>query len=133
MGMTSQHAADGRRTVLVVDDEALVRDLVEELLVDEGYRVVAVPDAAAAEAAAAREPVLDALVVDVVLPGGGGGAELAARVRSTHPAAGVVLVSGYAPDEGELPADVRFLQKPFSAVQLRDALAAALEGRDPPA
>jgi DNA-binding response OmpR family regulator len=128
--MTTEDAAEpGSRgnqlTVLVVEDERLVRDLVQELLRAAGYRVVTAADASAAEEGAAREPAIDAFIVDAFVPGGGGVA-LARRLREHHPDAAVLIVSGF--DEGEAAdlGDAHFLGKPFSGADLDAALREAL-------
>ncbi len=111
-------AARGRETVLLVEDEEVVRTLVSDVLRLHGYDVlVAQTGEAALEAAEARGAPLDLLVTDLVLPGFGG-VELANRLRERFPALVVLFVSGYAERDAEsrgvaLPG-AAFLQKPFS-------------------
>ncbi|MFW6197782.1 MAG: response regulator [Myxococcota bacterium] len=84
------------------------------------------------EVAESYEGTIDALVTDIVMPGGGGG-ELVAALRRTWPGLPVVLMSGYA-DEGVLaglPAgpEVVFLRKVFTPEELLMSLRRALDGR----
>jgi CheY-like chemotaxis protein len=71
-------------------------------------------------------PPVDALITDVIMPGGLDGAELARRLRERLPGLGVVCTSGFVRDAlgdtSELPEGAIFLQKPFSAEDLLDAL-----------
>ena len=108
----------GDETVLLVEDDAAVRDLVADVLRRRGYRVLEAVDGAAAAALAGRHAgVLHLLVTDVVMPGMGG-QDLARALLEAHPGLRVLLISGYS---GERARDavppgrhVAFLQKPFS-------------------
>ena len=120
-------------TVLVAEDEAIVRGLVQRTLERAGYRVLAAADGdEALRLGAASDPPVDVLVTDMVMPGMHGG-ELAQRVRATSPAMPVVFMSGYTteavPDDfGTGPAG-GLLEKPFQMSALvervEEALAAA--------
>jgi two-component system cell cycle sensor histidine kinase/response regulator CckA len=109
---TAQHAG----TVLVVDDEAAIRDVVHRVLTRAGYRVMT----AAGQAQALgllREPgvPVDLLVTDVVMPGVTGEA-FAAQVEAVRPGIRVLFMSGY-----ELPGAMtgsQILDKPFSRATL---------------
>ena len=108
----------GAETLLLVEDEATVRELVHELLVREGYTVLEAADGVAALAVAARHPgPIHMLVTDVVMPGMSGG-ELASRFLRERPGVRVLYISGYSDDAivraGISQADSAFLQKPFS-------------------
>jgi PAS domain S-box-containing protein len=120
-------AARGAGTVLVVEDEPLLRRTTRRILEADGYTVVDAADGVEALehwAARALRPI-DALVTDVVMPRLGGLA-LAERVRADDPALPMLLVSGYVADEalagGTLPGGVIFLDKPFTGTALREAL-----------
>jgi CheY-like chemotaxis protein len=115
-------AAQGR--VLLVEDEDVVRELLQEALRERGYDVVpaASGDQALASLAAGDDVDFDVVVTDVVMPGTSG-REVAAAVRARSPHARVVYVSGYARDivdDDALDADTSFLQKPFA---MRDLVA----------
>ena len=120
-------APRGAGTVLVVEDEPLLRRTTRRILEADGYTVVDAADGIEALehwAGRALTPI-DALVTDVVMPRLGGLA-LAERVRADDPALPVLLVSGYVADEalagGTLPEGVVFLDKPFTGTALREAL-----------
>ena len=113
-------------SVLVVDDESAVRHFTVERLRRLGHRVLEAADASAALAVARDEPGVDALVMDLSLPGGSG-VEVARAVSERHPRVVVLFTSGEMPSAGAPAlADVRtdFLAKPFSP----ERLAAALDG-----
>lgn len=115
-------------TVLVAEDEPMVREIVAATLRERGYEVVEAGDGAAALAAAATAPPIALLVTDVVMPRMGG-RELAERLREQTPGLRVLFVSGYSDvalgDAGD-PATA-FLPKPFMASELAAAVRGLLE------
>ncbi|MDB5698814.1 MAG: chemotaxis protein CheY [Alphaproteobacteria bacterium] len=113
--------APGAGTVLLVDDEELVRNSTAEMLRELGYRV---SEAASAQEALVklRQQAPDYLVTDHLMPGMSG-TDLAQLVASEFPATRTLIVSGYADLEGISPTIPR-LAKPFRQVQLRAALQA---------
>jgi CheY-like chemotaxis protein len=120
----------GAETLLLVEDEATVRELVLELLQREGYTVLVAGHGEEALAVAARHTgPIHLLVTDVVMPGMSGGA-LASRFLSERPGVRVLYISGYSDDAivraGVSHADSAFLQKPFSydafAAKVRELL-----------
>src|SRR5207245_8942589 len=85
----------GARTVLVVEDEPDVRDLIRDILQFEQYAVLEASDREAALAIVTRhEGPIDRLITDLVLPGAGGD-EVAQRVVAARPGIKVISVSGY--------------------------------------
>ncbi len=118
-------------TILVVEDEPAVRELVRRVLERQGYRVHVACDGAEAFERATRlgEP-LDLLLTDVVMPALTG-RELVARLRLTLPDLPVVYMSGYTDDvvaaRDALGAHMRFLPKPFSSRDLLKTVREALE------
>jgi PAS domain S-box-containing protein len=111
-------------TLLVVEDDAAVRDFTEEALRGEGWTVLTAADPTDALAIAARESrQIDLLLTDVVLPGMSGG-ELAERLCALRPGLRVLFVSGYADEDvmgrGGLSPGSQLLEKPFTPTQLRD-------------
>jgi PAS domain S-box-containing protein len=116
-------------TVLVVEDEADIRDLTREILELHGHVVVEAVDGEGALAAAeAHAGPIDVLVTDVVLPHLLGGPELAERLGAVHPGLQVVFMSGYADQHlaGLQGREARFLAKPFRPDDMAAAVAAAL-------
>jgi CheY-like chemotaxis protein len=113
-------------SVVVVEDEPLVRELLAETLRAAGHRVVEGSTADEALAAAAGLEEVDALVADVRLPRASGFAVLL-ELRRAHPGLPAVFVTGWRPDELEIPPGVdepyRVLRKPLGAHDLLDALA----------
>jgi CheY-like chemotaxis protein len=113
-----QSSPQSAGTVLVVEDEPLVRIYVSDVLDQSGFEVIA---AASGEEALSRiaEGGVSAIVSDVAMPGQVNGFELARRVREEFPRTGVVLVSGVIePTDEHLPLGVRFLTKPVKASTL---------------
>jgi len=117
-------------SILVVEDEELVRLLATEVLGDAGYEVVAAPNGdVALELAAARDEAFDVVVTDIVMPGMRG-TEVVERLG--RPPA--LFMSGYTGEtsvsRGLLGAGEPFLSKPFSPQSLLAAVRRILETRD---
>ncbi len=116
------YPSGGDETVLVVEDEKLVRDLVREILSQHGYHVLeASRGAEALEASGRHEGPIHLLLSDVVMPGMTG-PELARRLTAHRPEMGVLFMSGYTDDailhHGVFDQGEEFLQKPFTASAL---------------
>ena len=111
-------------TILVVDDETGIRELIRKILLREGYRVLEAGSAEEAITAAQGLPI-DLLITDVRLPGIAG-PELARRMQQAAPRLKTLFISGYTGEE-RVPAGARFLAKPFTLAilleKVRDALA----------
>jgi len=125
----------GSETILLVEDEDLVRDLERQLLEECGYTVLEARDAQRAlDLAASHGGPIDLLLTDVVMPGLGG-RELVERLTPDRPRMKVLYSSGYADDavvrHGVLEAEVEFLAKPFTpsalAAKVREVLDATEE------
>ena len=116
-------------TVLVVEDETMVRMPIAEYLRDCGYNVVEAGDAN--EAIAAMDPVSPVSIVfsDVRMPGQMDGFGLAEWFRSHYPGVPVLLTSGYnggrSLSAAAIPG-VRFIEKPYSQTQVARRIAALL-------
>ena len=115
-------ALEGSETVLLVEDEESVRQLVRETLEARGYRVLEAKDGETAQGIAANHSgAIDLLITDVVMPGMSG-RELAKQLAESHPDTGVLYLSGYTEDtivhEGVLESGTAFLQKPFTLQNL---------------
>ena len=112
----------GTGTVLVVEDEPVVREMTTQMLVRSGYRVIAVADGADAIARLARlEEPIDVLVTDVIMAQMSG-IELAGLVMDRYPDVGIVLLSGYTAETLNLERVTRrgalFVPKPVTSGQL---------------
>ncbi|MFI6075792.1 ATP-binding protein [Actinoplanes sp. NPDC051343] len=119
-------------TLLVVEDEAALRDVAGRILSGAGYRVLAAecgPEAL--ELAAAHQGAIDLLVSDVVMPGMLG-KDLAERLCVVRPETRVLYMSGYAQPvlhtHGTLDPGVALLEKPFTANDLLIAVRRRLDG-----
>jgi two-component system, cell cycle sensor histidine kinase and response regulator CckA len=122
--------ASGSATVLLVEDEQAVRELVRIILERSGYSVIEAANASEAETLFDAMGALDLLVTDVVMPGRSG-FELFHRLHEKLPTLRVLFISGYTDyamfDETIVERDLAFLEKPFSAeglvAKVRDVLA----------
>lgn len=118
---TSQPGPRGHETVLVVEDQDSLRDMIREALELLGYKVLAASDGEAAMDAARRHRGrLDLLVTDVVMPRLDG-SELARRLAGLRPGLRVLYMSGHGPDIGlrrGLLESGAVLEKPFSTKAL---------------
>lgn len=119
----------GRETVLVVEDEKTLRDLVCKVLRRAGYTVLGAPNGdEALRLCAQAEPRIDLLLTDLVMPLMGG-RELAERIGAVCPGVPVLYMSGYTDDRiADLPASgAGFLQKPFAPQALLQKVREALD------
>jgi len=126
-GEPGRGAAEAQTTgarILVVEDEPYALEALSEMLEFEGFAVTQALDATSALAALGAG-AHDLLLSDVMLPDLGG-LELAARVSEIEPATGIVLMSGYIPDGGDLRPEWRFIRKPIDMGRLLELLAEAL-------
>lgn len=120
------HARD---LVLLVDDDADVRRIVRQQLVDLGYPVIEADHGAQAEQMIAQIADIAIVLCDVVMPGDIDGRQLGQRVAASHPGLRFVLMSGY--NDGARqhdPAGPALLTKPFSRQDLAQALLLAGKG-----
>ncbi|MEA2740585.1 MAG: hypothetical protein QOH05_3892 [Acetobacteraceae bacterium] len=124
-----QRAEDGT-TILVVDDEAMVRMLVTEVLEEQGYTPIEAEDGPSALRVLESERRIDLLITDVGLPGGINGRQVADAARGLRPGLKVLFITGYAENavvrNGYLEAGMHLLTKPFTmedlAVRLGDII-----------
>jgi CheY-like chemotaxis protein len=112
----------GSETVLLVEDEDVVRQVAYEMLTMNGYSVLQTSNGnEALEVSRQHEGVIDLMVTDVVMPSMGG-PELARRLAVTRPEMRVLYMSGYTDDavfnHGVLQKGTAFLQKPFTSASL---------------
>jgi two-component system cell cycle sensor histidine kinase/response regulator CckA len=129
----SQPATGGSETVLLVEDEESVRQLVRETLEAKGYKVLEADHGAAAlQIASDYHGPIDMLITDVVMPGMSG-RELSEQLSASDPDMKILYLSGYHEDavvhQGVLEPGTSFLQKPFTlqalARKVREVLGSA--------
>jgi CheY-like chemotaxis protein len=131
--MTGKKARPSRpESVLVVDDEEMVRKFVERVLREAGYQTATASDGPEALEVAAKLESFDILVTDVMMPQMTGD-ELARRVRISSPGIKVLYLTGFSDrlfkEKVTLWADEAFLEKPCSMKGLLQAVSLLLFGR----
>jgi two-component system, response regulator PdtaR len=114
------------RSILVVDDEVLVRLLISDELRDAGLRVVEAGTALEALAYVQADPDIQVVFSDVRMPGPIDGLELMRRVRSDFPHIRIVLASGHLLRR-EFDEDVLLLPKPYSVLDAVSRIIAMLD------
>jgi two-component system cell cycle sensor histidine kinase/response regulator CckA len=121
----------GDETILLVEDDPLVRDFAAKTLTQQGYRAICADDAEVAlrlvgELASAP----DLLLTDIILPGMNGAA-LAHELLARFALLPVLYMSGYSDhlmaERGQLPKNVDYLQKPFDATTLAKRVRSAID------
>jgi CheY-like chemotaxis protein len=115
--------ARGSETILIVEDEAMLRELAREILKDCGYQILEATSGREALQVWERHPgKINLLLTDMVMPEGVSGVELAERLVASSPDLKVVYMSGYTSDEvsAELltRTNASFLQKPYGHAEL---------------
>jgi two-component system, cell cycle sensor histidine kinase and response regulator CckA len=123
----------GTETILLVEDDALVRELARRALAGHGFRVLACGSGAEALSLAAQhQGPLDLLLTDVVMPGMNG-RDLAVRLAATRPGLRTLFTSGYTDHgivhQGLLEPGLHFLPKPYTPQTLAEKVRAVLDGR----
>ena len=114
-------------TVLLAEDESMIRELIATFLTNLGYRVIEAENGreAAEKARALGTENISLLITDLVMPVMGG-LELAAELRLQHADLRVLFISGYTDDvvilEGEARNKTAFLRKPFRFDMLRQQI-----------
>ncbi len=125
--------AGGCETVLLVEDEESVRELVRVTLTSRGYKVLEAEDGEhGLEIAESHKDRIDILITDVVMPGIGG-RELAKKLLALRPGISVLYLSGYTEDvvvtPGALGPGTGFLQKPFTLQNLAKKVREVIRSR----
>ena len=129
-------AAQGNETILLVEDDEVVRKLVREVLDNEGYRLLEAANGVAALSICAQyEEPIHLLLTDVIMPEMNGRA-LADRLVPQRPEMKVLFMSGYTDDviadHGVLDTGTAFIQKPFVLDVLARKVRDVLDGRAQP-
>jgi signal transduction histidine kinase len=122
----------GKETILVVEDEPLVRDMAHTILEDCGYRVVeAGSGLQALDVWNRNSGSIDLILTDIVMPEGISGMELAKRLLPATPGLKIIFASGYSMEELDTnflwQQNAIFLQKPYTAVTLAKAVRECLD------
>jgi two-component system, cell cycle sensor histidine kinase and response regulator CckA len=127
---------NGTETILIVEDEAILRRLAVRVLRLHGYEVLEAGSGAEALAVwAERGESVDLLFTDMVLPGQQTGRQLAEILLRARPSLPIIFTSGYSPDFGKadfvLDESVNFLQKPYQISTLLNTVRRRLDARRP--
>jgi len=130
--IVAEASPGGNEKVLAVEDNERLRGLLVKQLNQLGYRVCEAGDAKSAIELIAREPDIDLLLTDIILPGGKNGRELATEAVVLRPDLKVLFTSGF-PEEafgssGALPLGAALLSKPYRHDELARRLREALAG-----
>jgi len=106
------------QTILVVDDEATIRHLIDEVLDERGYTVIGAADGASGIKVLQSGAKIELLITDVGLPNGMNGRQVADAARSLRPDLKVLFITGYAENaavgNGHLEPGMELLTKPFT-------------------
>jgi PAS domain S-box-containing protein len=129
--LESRTVSGGTETILLVEDEEMVRNLIRETLVRGGYKVIdAATPGDARRLAAAYKQKIHLMITDVVMPKVSG-RELAQQLAGERPEMKVLYISGYTDsavvNSGILQKEVAFLQKPFTLAGLGEKVRDVLE------
>jgi PAS domain S-box-containing protein len=125
-------AAQGSgRTVLVIDDEPMVRMLIVEVLDEAGFRSIEAEDGPSGLRLLEQHKGIDLLVTDVGLPGGMNGRQVADAARESRPGLKVLFVTGYAENaavgNGLLDPGMEIITKPFGMAELAAKITEMIE------
>jgi two-component system, response regulator PdtaR len=99
-------------TVLVVEDEILIRDVIADDLKEAGFSVVLVSNADEAIAVLEARQDIHLVFTDIDMPGSMDGLKLAAAVRDRWPPVHIIITTGK-PRPAEIPANAMFIPKPY--------------------
>jgi CheY-like chemotaxis protein len=124
----------GNETILVVEDEMVLREMAHSILEECGYRILGASNGLEAVAMWEKHAgAIDLLLTDMVMPEGVSGVDLAEKLLAKRPQLKVLFASGYTMDEvsNEFLAkkNAQFLQKPYNRTTLTQAVRLALDAR----
>jgi signal transduction histidine kinase/HAMP domain-containing protein len=123
---------EGQETILVVEDEPLLRDLANAILTNCGYQVLeAATGVEALNVWDRHEGRIQLLLTDMIMPEGMSGMELAQRLVTVRPSLKIIIASGYSMDELDndfmRERNARFIQKPYTHITLPQAVRECLD------
>ena len=128
---THEDSTGQGETILLIDDEPIVRMLMVEVLEELGYIVVEAQDGPSGLKALESESRIDLLITDVGLPGGMNGRQVADAARVRRPGLKVLFVTGYAENaaigNGLLAPGMQVITKPFAMAALADKVRETIE------
>lgn len=129
--LLSHSTEDEASTILIVDDEDSVRQVMEYVLTSQGHKVLTAADANEAWALwREKASVIKLALIDVKLPGGVSGFDLEKAIANEDPTLPIIFTCGYSPttlsNAKELKAGENFLPKPFGMVELLNIVGQAL-------
>jgi signal transduction histidine kinase len=129
-GESPSERCGGNETVLLVEDQELVRKLLRKVLEGDGYRVLEACDGVQALGLCERYPArIDLMVTDLVMPEMNG-LDLARAAATLRPDMGILFISGFSEREaGDLRDNASFLQKPFKPADLSNQVRRMLDSR----
>ncbi|WP_313103926.1 response regulator, partial [Brevundimonas sp.] len=132
LAVASAHPASGHgETILVIDDEASVRNLVAEVLREHGYATLEAGDGPSGLRILEGEHRIDLLITDVGLPGGLNGRQVADAARMRRPDLKVLFITGYAENaavgNGLLEPGMEVMTKPFAMTDLASKVTTMIE------
>lgn len=127
----SEHPG-GQETILVVEDDPMVRILITKRLLELGYRVFEAAEGGDALRILESTEAIDLLLTDVVLPGALTGRDLGDAAKKLRPKLKILFSSGYTRSsidhQGKLDPGVEFLPKPFRRAELAAKVREVLDG-----
>jgi signal transduction histidine kinase len=131
--ITGSHSLNGQGHLLVVEDDSSVRSAVVRALRNGGYTVTEARDGEQALEILGREPAIDLIITDMMMPGMPGLA-LLAEVRMRRPGLPAIVLSGYSEqsvnNSGQVPEQAVFIEKPVSPSDLIRRVGQLLSSRD---
>jgi|GEM_PF-463358 len=129
-----QATVRGTETILLVEDEADVREMAQQALKNNGYTVLTAQHGPEAMETCKKQPgVIDLLIADVILPGGITGPELAEYLHPVYPGMKTLFISGYTDNKlvqhSLSETDTAFLRKPFTPSELAQKIRLLLDSK----
>ncbi len=134
MNAAAKKNASRDKSILLAEDAEIVREMVQEILKNDGYEVFAYPDGQKAFAFFKENPEkVDLVVTDIVMPQMNG-KELAQQCRGERPEVGILYMSGYLDSqlntEEDLAGNTDFIAKPFRPAELLQKIEELIEQAD---